>query len=63
MKRLRSAHAAFNDGRFICISGTRLIRSDADGAQVVDTRTSRTSPKIKATIQSTLALLEGKRAA
>lgn len=61
--RLRSAHASMKDGRTVVISGQRIFRLEKNGARVLFTNTRLESPKQKATIASTLNLLEGRRAA
>jgi hypothetical protein len=60
---MRSAHASLVGGRFVAIYARREIKSTATGAQVTQTFTERKSPKMRATKESTLALLERMRAA
>lgn len=56
--KLRSAHAVIKDNRVIVISGSRIIKTEVDGARVMFTNTRLESPRPKATVISTLAILE-----
>ena len=61
--KLRAAHVTMRDGRALVISGWRIFKVEANGARAVFASTRLESPKVKATIQGTRAVLEGKRAA